>query len=127
MLTVVSAALSMPTLSQAEEFGSVPAAWKWISGNEVVFTYDRTYTDSTAFSYNVRNRSVRYGVSAPEKYSSFPVTPEGGVNLTYSPDSTMIAFTRDNDLYVADIATGRETRLTFDGDELILNGYASWV
>ena len=53
--------------------------------------------------------------------------PEGGVNLTYSPDSTKIAFTRNNDLYVVDIASGVETRLTFDGTELILNGYASWV
>jgi len=49
------------------------------------------------------------------------------VNPSYSPDSTKIAFTRDNDLYVADVATEAETRLTFDGTELILNGYASWV
>lgn len=49
------------------------------------------------------------------------------VNPTYSPDSTKVAFTRDNDLYVADVASEKETRLTFDGTELILNGYASWV
>lgn len=49
------------------------------------------------------------------------------VNPTYSPDSTKVAFTRDNDLYVADVATEEETRLTFDGTDLILNGYASWV
>lgn len=49
------------------------------------------------------------------------------VNPTFSPDSTRIAFTRDNDLYVKDCASGTEIRLTFDGSELILNGYASWV
>ncbi len=49
------------------------------------------------------------------------------VNPTYSPDSTMIAFTRGNDLWVADVACGEERRLTSDGGELILNGYASWV
>lgn len=48
-------------------------------------------------------------------------------NPTYSPDSSMIAFTRDNDLYVQDVASGSETRLTFDGSDVILNGYASWV
>ena len=53
--------------------------------------------------------------------------PEGAVNLTYSPDSTRLAFTRDNDLYVVDITSGAETRLTFDGSDVILNGYASWV
>ena len=49
------------------------------------------------------------------------------VNPTYSPDSTMIAFTRGNDLWVEDVAGGVEHRLTHDGGDLILNGYASWV
>lgn len=49
------------------------------------------------------------------------------MNVTKSPDGTMEAFTRDNDLWVRNIASGAETRLTFDGDELTLNGYASWV
>ena len=49
------------------------------------------------------------------------------VNPTYSPDSTKIAFTRGNDLWVEDVATKEECRLTDDGSELILNGFASWV
>ena len=105
----------------------VPAAWKWISDDEVIFTYDGTYTDSAAFVYDASSRKKICGVTAPEKYPSFPVRPEGAVNLTYSPDSTMLAFTRDNDLYVVEIASGKEHRLTFDGTDLILNGYASWV
>ena len=48
-------------------------------------------------------------------------------NATPSPDGTMVAFTRDNDLWVRSVADSVETRLTFDGSELILNGYASWV
>ena len=28
---------------------------------------------------------------------------------------------------MADIADGKETRLTFDGSETVMNGYASWV
>ena len=48
-------------------------------------------------------------------------------NVTPSPDGTMVAFTRDNDLWVRTVADSVETRLTFDGSELILNGYASWV
>ena len=49
------------------------------------------------------------------------------INVTPSPDSSMVAFTRGNDLWVRKIADGEETRLTFDGSELVLNGYASWV
>ena len=108
-------------------FNKVPSSWKWISDKEVAFTYDGTYTDSLAFSVNARSGKIKKDISAPEKYSDFPLHPEGAVNLTYSPDSTKLAFTRDNDLYVADIATGKEARLTFDGTDLILNGYASWV
>ena len=49
------------------------------------------------------------------------------LNPTFSPDSTHIAFTRDNDLWVKNVASGEETRLTTDGTETIMNGYASWV
>ena len=49
------------------------------------------------------------------------------LNVTPSPDSTMVAFTRANDLWIREIASGRETRITTDGSDLILNGYASWV
>ena len=48
-------------------------------------------------------------------------------NVTPSPDGTMEAFTRGGDLWVRSVADSVETRLTFDGSELILNGYASWV
>ena len=122
---VLSLVLSSAVMAQ--EFNEVPKAWKWVSNDEVLFSYDGTYADSLAFSVNARTGARRTGVCSPEKYSSFPIRPEGAVNLTYSPDSTMLAFTRGNDLYVAQIASGKELRLTHDGSDVILNGYASWV
>ena len=118
---------TMSLSAYAQEFYQVPRAWKWTSLEDVVFSYDGTYADEAAYSVNARSGKMTAGVKAPEKYSSFPVKPEGAVNLTYSPDSTKLAFTRDNDLYVIDIETKKETRLTFDGTDVILNGYASWV
>ncbi|HEV7590583.1 MAG TPA: S9 family peptidase [Longimicrobium sp.] len=44
-----------------------------------------------------------------------------------SPDGTRVGFVRDNDLWVADLATGRETRLTRDGSETVINGTFDWV
>ncbi|MBQ3608336.1 MAG: DPP IV N-terminal domain-containing protein [Bacteroidales bacterium] len=111
----------------AQEFNPIPRAWKWIGSTEVLFTYDGTFADSDAFAFNAKTGARREGVASPAKFSDFPVKPEGAVNMTYSPDSTKIAFTRDNDLYVVDIASGKETRLTSDGSDVILNGYASWV
>ena len=52
---------------------------------------------------------------------------KGWVNPTLSPDSTRIAFTLNNDLYSIDVATREVVRHTYDGSDLILNGYASWV
>ena len=106
----------------------MPAAWKWISDTEAAFSYNGIYTDTTVFHVVVPAlRTLPAEPSAPPYLVKPPVEPEGAVNLTWSPDSTMLAFTRDNDLYVYDLAAGREKRLTFDGSDVILNGYASWV
>ena len=125
LLSVLCAVVAM--CAAAQEFNPVPRAWKWLDDEQVIFTYDGTYSDSTAFAVNSRTGEKAVGVKAPAKYSALPVRPEGAVNLTYSPDSTKLAFTRDNDLYVVDIESGVETRLTFDGTDVIMNGYASWV
>ncbi|TAE27031.1 MAG: S9 family peptidase [Candidatus Kapaibacterium sp.] len=45
----------------------------------------------------------------------------------FSPDGKKIAFVRANDLYVYDIASSKETRLTTDGGKLLYNGTHSWV
>ena len=108
----------------------VPFSCKWLGNKDIVFSYDGSYADTACFKLTVdaRMRVLRTdGVKAPEKYSAFPLEPADAVNLSYSPDSTMLAFTRNNDLWVADISSGKERRLTFDGSATILNGYASWV
>ena len=38
-----------------------------------------------------------------------------------------MAYTKNNNLYTVNLTTKKETKLTTDGSELILNGYASWV
>lgn len=48
-------------------------------------------------------------------------------NPTLSPDGKYVAFTRNNDLYAVDVATGKEIRYTTDATDVIYNGYASWV
>jgi len=44
-----------------------------------------------------------------------------------SPDGTRVGFVRDNNLFVTDVATGRETQLTRDGSENVINGTFDWV
>jgi dipeptidyl-peptidase-4 len=54
-------------------------------------------------------------------------TPEEELEADFSPDGRMVSFVRGNNLYVVDIATGRERALTADGDQKILNGRLDWV
>ncbi|MEX6691320.1 S9 family peptidase [Danxiaibacter flavus] len=54
-------------------------------------------------------------------------TPDEEKNPTLSPDATRIAFTRNNNLFVLEIASGKETQLSTDGSDVVYNGYASWV
>ncbi|MEO6325694.1 MAG: S9 family peptidase, partial [Thermoanaerobaculia bacterium] len=46
---------------------------------------------------------------------------------TFSPDGTRVAFVRKNDLFVLQVATGVETRLTQSGTEHVYNGKLDWV
>ncbi len=49
------------------------------------------------------------------------------VNATLSPDGNYVSYTKKNDLYTVNLNTKKENRITKDGSETILNGYASWV
>ena len=125
LVTLALAALASSAFAQ--EFNRMPIAYKWLGDKEVAFTYNGRYTDDDCFKLVLPKGTKVAGVKAPEKYADFPLQPDGAVNLTYSPDSTMLAFTRENDLYVVTIADGKECRLTFDGTPVVMNGYASWV
>lgn len=51
--------------------------------------------------------------------------PESAARL--SPDGRRVAFVRGNDLYLYDLGSKTEKRLTADGTDSILNGTLSWV
>lgn len=126
-LTIIAALTTLCLSSAAQDFQDIPSFYKWTSPKDLVLSQTPSFTDESTFSVTMPSFSVTTGVKAPAKYSKMPLQPSGAVNLTYSPDSTMLAFTRDNNLWVVDIASKKETQLTTDGTDLILNGYASWV
>jgi dipeptidyl-peptidase-4 len=68
--------------------------------------------------YRIADRALRR-LTAPGTKNEDP---------RFSPDSSTVAFVRDNDLWIVDVATARERRLTTDGAEgKILNGKPDWV
>ena len=54
-------------------------------------------------------------------------TEEEESAVRFSPDASHVAFVRNHDLYAMDIGKRKETRLTKDGSETVLNGSLSWV
>ena len=54
-------------------------------------------------------------------------TPANEDLAEFSPDARWVSFVRDNDLYVIELATGAETRLTDTGSAARRNGALDWV
>jgi dipeptidyl-peptidase-4 len=53
--------------------------------------------------------------------------PEEETEEDFSPDGRQVSFVRKNDLYVIDLSTRKERRLTKTGGEKSLNGVLDWV
>ena len=45
----------------------------------------------------------------------------------FSPDATKVAYVRQNDIHVEDLSTGAISRMTRDGNDLVINGGSDWV
>lgn len=80
---------------------------------------------SSVSSVFIKEGDVFYKTGKDEK--RLTETPSEEKNPQLSPDQKKVAFTRDNNLFVTDVATMQETQYTTDGSDLILNGWASWV
>ena len=76
----------------------------------------------TAYS---KNKNLYIKINETEVQLTNDDAPE--INPTTSPDANYVAYTKNNDLYTVNLTTKKETRLTSDGSDVVLNGYASWV
>jgi dipeptidyl-peptidase-4 len=58
-----------------------------------------------------------------------PVSTKPGYQMfaKLSPDGRLVAFVRDNNIFVTDLAAGTETAVTTDGAENIINGTSDWA
>ncbi len=58
-----------------------------------------------------------------------PLSREPGWQMfaKFSPDGDRVAFVRDHDVHVVDVATGREWAVTETGSETVINGTTDWV
>ncbi len=130
-------------LEKRSRDGSSVAKVNAISGEETVyFDYDNyneflpegfnlarssEQTDDYSKFLFIRDHDLYLFDTTDKKLKQLTNDEPDEQNPTFSPDGLKIAFTRDHNLFVTDIESGKETQLTFDSDELIYNGWASWV
>ncbi len=81
---------------------------------------EQIYRHSTRENYYVYDRKTKAltAVSSGEKQ----------MYATFSPDGNKVGFVRGNNIYIKDLASGKETQVTSDGlHNNIINGATDWV
>ena len=96
------------------------------TGNEKEATEAETKT-ATAAKPSVYSKNADLFIKLNGTDVQLTNDKEEEVNATMSPDGNYVAYTKKNNLYTVNISTKKETALTTDGSDVILNGYASWV
>ncbi|MDB4948404.1 MAG: hypothetical protein JWM27_1053 [Gemmatimonadetes bacterium] len=110
----------------------VPAgAAKAVDVEDVAWSADRrhalVYTNSQQV-WRQRTKGTYYVWDAASKrLTPLSAAPGWQQFAKLSPDGTRVGFVRDNNVFVTDVATGRETQLTRDGGETVVNGTFDWV
>jgi dipeptidyl-peptidase-4 len=83
------------------------------------------------FQSNFQQLYRRSGISDFYLYNlatkSLQVAGKGDRTAELSPDGTMLGAERNGDMYVTDLGTHQERRLTTDATEHVFNGHFDWV
>ncbi len=109
----------------------LPQVTKWIDDDHYIESRRETDGKTKMFTVNVKTgEAVLYEEkkepAKPKKDYAALITD--AKNVTWSPDEKWVAYTnKDNNLVIRNTETDQDIQLTKDGNELIKNGYASWV
>lgn len=107
-------------------FKPIPEIQGWIDEDHYIEIRRNSEGAQTAMAVDARSgKAVPY--TGDKNKQPEPPSVSDAQNITLSPDKKYAAYTRNNNLYVMDIASKKETPVTNDGSSVILNGYASWI
>jgi len=101
------------------------AALSWSKDNQRVLIFTNTrrvWRTNSRGDYWLFDRTAgklkKLGGDAPEASLMY---------AKFNPDATKVAYIKNNDIYVEDLASGDIRRLTHDGSDLVINGGSDWV
>jgi len=108
---------------------TLPLVQGWTDDSHYLLTQKEANGEATTTLVDVKTgKAVPFADVNHLEHLKPPAAITGAINPIYSPDNQWVAYTKkDNNLYVMNVATQKETAITNDGSETILNGYASWV
>ena len=85
-----------------------------------------TNDDNTRAVY-VKDNDLYFLDASAKQFKRLTESTDEEKNPTLSPDGKYVAFTRNNDLYAIEVSTGKESRFTSDGSDVVYSGWAAWV
>ncbi len=99
------------------------------------YEWENRRVDAAALQWDPAGRELLYYADGDlflvdvhaAKWRQLTKTPVAERDPKFSPDGKRISFRRNWDLYVLDIATSAETRLTTGGSDTLRNGGLDWV
>ncbi|MFZ5939831.1 MAG: S9 family peptidase [Bacteroidota bacterium] len=116
---------AVATLFDGSRFSSLPPFTDYSFSNDekrILFTCELEPIYRHSFS-------AGFFIYDFESDTIYPVSKKGKQQLaSFSPDGKLVAFVRDNNLFIADPLKGKEQQITFDGiRNRIINGAPDWV
>ena len=75
--------------------------------------------------YRVDVAGLLGGRTVEQSVKALP--PSGALDAKLSPDGKLVSYVKGGDLYILDLATGKERRLTTGGSERVTHGLAEFV
>jgi len=110
----------------ADALADLPAVGKKAARDLASRAWGNTSADRAGAFFDHEN-DLYYATFDGSHACRLTSTPEAEELVSFSPDGRFVSFVRQNDLFVVDVATQTERRLTTDGAEHVLNGKADWV
>ena len=97
----------------------------WSDDNSKVLIYNNT---RRVWRYDTRGDYWMLDLKTGKLRQLGTNLPESSLMFAkFSPDGTKVAYVSGNNLYVEDVATGKQRQLTHDGSDTIVNGTFDWV
>lgn len=89
--------------------------------------YPTAFSDDYARALIVHHNCIYSYNLTTQTLTRLTTEPCDADTIRMSADGARLAFTRDHDLYIANVATGDVQRITTDGTETLRNGVLDWV